>query len=172
MAISSVSMGMNGTQWGAYKQKLSQATKDEMERLGIPYNDSTSESQAKTLIQQAKLQDNKNNNTTNNNTANNNSSSKNPLFEQAKKLAQKLGLAVDEKANFEELLTQIETTLEEKIQANSDNMDMLTELKGYSRQLAMIQSQTTGSYGSDSTNQALMMSLEMLSQYNKSFLNN
>ena len=167
MAINSVSMSMNGTQWGAYTQKLSQATKDEMDRLGIPYNDSTSESQAKMLIEQAKTQQDKNNNT-----SNNNASSQNSLLEQAKKLAQKLGLSVDEKANFEELLSQIETTLEEKINTNSDNVQMLTELKGYSRQLAMLQSQATGSYGSDSTNQALMMSLEMLSQYNKSFLNN
>ncbi len=167
MTISSVSMGMNGTQWGAYKQKLSQTTKDELQKLGIAYNDDMSETQAKALIVQAKSKENQ---TTLSN--NNNENSQNNLFEQAKKLAQKIGINVDEKATFEELLSKIETTLEEKIKSNSDNIQMLNELKGYSRQLAMLQSQSTGSYGSDSTNQALMMSLEMLSQYNRSFLNN
>jgi len=46
----------------------------------------------------------------------------------------------------------------------------LQRLEVYSRELASIQAQGKGGSGYDSTNQALMMSLEMLSQYNRNFL--
>ena len=168
MTVSSISTSMSATQWGAYQQKLSEATKAELEKLNIPYTDSTTESQAKILIDKAKEQQAQEE--TNSNAQNGTSTDE--LLEQAKKLAQKIGLSVDENISFEELMTKLETTLEEKIKASSDNVQMLNQLKEYSRQLATLQAQSVGSSGMDSTNQALMMSLEMLGQYNKSFLNN
>ena len=50
-------------------------------------------------------------------------------------------------------------------------MTALKELKSLSQELAFIQAQSNGSSGYDNTNQALMASLEMLSEYNKNFLN-
>jgi hypothetical protein len=47
---------------------------------------------------------------------------------------------------------------------------ILKRLKGLSQELAFIQAQSMGSSGYDNTNQALMTSLEMLSEYNKNFL--
>lgn len=167
MSINSVSMGMNATQWGAYKQKLSEATKAELQKLHIPFNDSTTEMEARALIAQALAKQDK----TNNNQNNQNNAPKDNLFEQAEKLAQKLGIGVEKNIGFEELLAKIEETLEYKIKNSSNDIQMLNELKNYSRQLSFIQSQAMGATNNDATNQALMMSLEMLSQYNKSFIN-
>ena len=97
---------------------------------------------------------------------------KDSLFEQAKKLASKLGLSVKEDANFLELLTQIEDVLETKIKENASNADMLYELKTYSSELAQLQQMASqGPVSINQTNEALIMSLEMLSQYNQSFFN-
>ena len=53
MSVNSVSIGMNGTQWGAYKQKLSDATKAKLAELNISYNDNMTEAQARSLIAEA-----------------------------------------------------------------------------------------------------------------------
>ena len=170
MSVNAVSIGMNGTQWGAYKQKLSEATKAKLAELNIPYNDNMTEAQARSLINEAlqKQEQSKNNNFN----GQNNQTPKDPLFEQAKQLAMKLGISVKEDANFLDLLTEIEDALEKKIKENQNNVDMLYELKAYSSQLATLQQMTSqGPTSANPTNEALMMSLEMLSQYNQSLLN-
>ncbi len=166
MTISSINLAMSASSYGAYNQKLTNSTKAELEKLGIQYNPNITEAEGKKLLAQAKTQNAKNN-SENSMTQNN---QKDSLFEKAKKLAQELGINVDEKQNFESLLSIIENTLEQKIQLNSNNEEMLKKLEGLSRELANIQAQSNGSSGYDSTNQALMTSLEMLSQYNKTFL--
>lgn len=167
MSVNAVNTGMNATQWGAYRQKLSEATKAELMRLHIPFNDTMTETEARALIAQALAKQEK----TNNNPSNQNNSPKDNLFEQAEKLAKQLGIQVEKNIGFEELLAKIETALEDKIKNSSNDIQMLNQLKDYSRQLSFIQSQAMGATNNDSTNQALMMSLEMLSQYNKSFIN-
>ena len=166
MTISSINLAMGASSYGAYNQKLTSATKAELEKLGIAYDPNITEAEGKRLIQQKKTQDIKKNNEENlqQNTQ------KDSLFEKAKKLAQELGINVDENQNFNSLLAIIESTLEQKIQVNSNNGEMLKKLEGLSRELANIQAQSNGSTGYDSTNQALMKSLEILSQYNKTFL--
>ncbi len=166
MTISSVNLAMSASSYGAYNQKLTSATKAELEKLGIVYDPNITEAEGKKLIQQKKTQDTQKNSQQN---LGQNSDS-NSLFEKAKKLAQELGIKVDEKQNFDTLLSIIESTLEQKIQVNSTNEEMLKKLEGLSRELANIQAQSSGSSGYNSTNQALMKSLEMLSQYNKTFL--
>ena len=170
MSVNSVSIGMNGTQWGAYKQKLSEATKAKPAELNIPYNDNMTEAQARGLINEAlqKQEQSRNDGFS----SKNNQTPKDSLFEQAKKLASKLGLSVKEDANFLELLTQIEDVLETKIKENASNADMLYELKTYSSELAQLQQMASqGPVSINQTNEALIMSLEMLSQYNQSFFN-
>lgn len=157
---------MGASSYGAYNQKLTSATKAELEKLGITYNPNITEAEGKKLIQQKKTQDTQNN--SEHNLGQN--TNKDSLFEKAKELAEKIGIKVDEKENFTSLLAKIESTLEEKIQASSNNEEMLEKLRGLSQELANIQAQSNGSVGYDSTNQALMASLEMLSQYNKNFL--
>ena len=65
----------------------------------------------------------------------------------------------------------IQAKIEEKLAVSSNDINALKELKGLSQELAFIQAQSVGSSGYDNTNQALMTSLEMLSEYNKNFLN-
>ena len=169
MSVNSVSIGMNGTQWGAYKQKLSDATKAKLAELNIPYNDNMTEAQARSLIAEALAKQAQNKNKFNNQ---NGRPSNDPMMEQAKELARKLGISVKEDANFLDLLTEIEDALEKKIKENQNNVDMLYELKAYSSQLATLQQMTSqGTVSANPTNEALMMSLEMLSQYNQSLLN-
>ena len=166
MTISSINLAMGASSYGAYNQKLTSATKAELEKLGITYNPNITEAEGKKLIQQKKAQDTQNN--SEHNLGQN--TNKDSLFEKAKELAEKIGIKVDKKENFTSLLAKIESTLEEKIQASSNNEEMLEKLRGLSQELANIQAQSNGSVGYDSTNQALMASLEMLSQYNKNFL--
>ena len=166
MTISSINLAMGASSYGAYNQKLTSATKAELEKLGITYNPNITEAEGKKLIQQKKTQDTQNN--SEHNLGQN--TNKDSLFEKAKELAEKIGIKVDEKENFTSLLAKIESTLEEKIQASSNNEEMLEKLRGLSQELANIQAQSNGSVGYNSTNQALMASLEMLSQYNKNFL--
>ena len=167
MTISSINLAMGASSYGAYNQKLTSATKAELEKLGIAYDPNITEAEGKRLIQQKKTQDIKKNNEENlqQNTQ------KDSLFEKAKKLAQELGINVDENQNFNSLLAIIESTLEQKIQVNSNNGEMLKKLEGLSRELANIQAQSNGSTGYDSTNQALMKSLEIMAQYNMNYLN-
>lgn len=166
MTISSINLAMGASSYGAYNQKLTSATKAELEKLGIAYDPNITEAEGKKLIQQKKTQDTQKSSQENSNQ----NSQKDPLFEKAKELAQKIGIKVDENQNFDSLLAKIEDTLEQKIQLNSNNEEMLKKLEGLSRELANIQAQSNGSSGYNSTNQALMASLEMLSQYNKNFL--
>ena len=55
MTISSINMAMSASSWGAYNQKLSQATKQKLDELHISYNENTTEEQARALINQPKV---------------------------------------------------------------------------------------------------------------------
>ena len=171
MAINNVNLAMSASSYGAYSQRLTEATAAELRRLGISFDpNNTSESQGKALIAQYKAvhSDNKN---TGDNFTKNHASKTNDLFERAKKLAEKLGIAVDEKIDFKTLLSIIGQTIEAKLTISQNNISLLKELKSYSEELASIQAESIGaSY--DTTNKALERSLEMLSLYNKSYLNN
>lgn len=167
MGISSINLAM-GASYGAYNQKLTQATKNMLEQLGIPYNQNITEDEGKRLIKAHEAQKREN---AQQDSMFQNQSNSNDLFEKAKKLAQKVGVSFPEDVEFKQLLALIETKLEEKIAASSNNMTALKELKSLSQDLAFIQAQSNGSSGYDNTNQALMASLEMLSQYNKNYLN-
>lgn len=167
MGISSISYAM-GASYGAYSQKLTQDTKQKLEELGIPFNSNISEQEGKRLIKAFEASKNE---SANQNGLFQNQTNSSDLFKKAKKLAEKLGIAVPEGANFQQLLTSIEVKLEEKLQSAQGNVSQLKELKNLSQELAFIQAQSNGSAGYDATNQALMTSLEMLSEYNKNFLN-
>mgnify|MGYP007068173104 CR=1 FL=1 len=52
MAISSVNYNLNAS-WGAYNQKLTKATKEKLDSLGISYTDNMTEAEGKRLIQTA-----------------------------------------------------------------------------------------------------------------------
>jgi len=163
MAISSINQSMSGSSWGAYNQKLTKKTKEELDSLGIAYNNNISENEAKQLIRNAKTQNDLNNNQNQNSQSN--------LFEKAKELAKKLGIEVDEKIDFKQLLTIIENALEARISGASNNMSELQYLKALSSDLSNLQAQANASSGYDNTNQALMKTLEMMSEYNKNYLN-
>ena len=170
MAISNVNIAMGASSFGAYQQKLTQATKQELEKLGITYNPSITEQEGKALIAQKRAQEAHNQNSAGANFNKNQQSQKNDLFERTKKLAEKLGVPYDEKTDFKTLLSLIEQALESKIQTSQSDMNILKQLKAYSEELASIQAESMGA-AYDTTNQALQMSLEMLSLYNKNFLN-
>ena len=156
MGISSINMVM-GASWGAYNQKLTQATRDRLESLGIPFNSNISEEEGKKLLKTYEAA--KNEITKEKNSSSSNQSSSD-LFEKAKKLAEKIGIQVSEGINFQQLLMVIQAKLEEKISTNSNDINALKELKGLSQELAFIQAQSNGSSGYDNTNQALMTSLD------------
>ena len=166
MGISNVNMAL-GASYGAYSQKLTQATRNQLVELGIPFSENITEEQAKKLINSWKATNDKNAKQESTFAGSNSSSD---LFEKAKKIAQKLGIKVDEKMSFQSLLAIIENTLTQKIESSSNNIELLNKFKGLSQELASIQAQSNGSSGYDATNQALMASLEMLSSYNKNFL--
>ena len=168
MVISSINLAMGASSYGAYNQKLTSATKAELDKLGIVYDANMTEAEGKSLVQKAKAEKSQNEN---NNSKFSNNQQTNDLFEKAKALAQKLGIEVEEGMQFTQLLAIIEATLESKIEASRGNMDVLTKLSSLSQDLAFIQAMSTGSTGFDSTNKALEMSLEMLSLYNQNFLN-
>ncbi len=167
MGISSINLAM-GASYGAYSQKLTQATKQTLEKLGIPFNQNITEEEGKRLIKTHEAQKREN---AQQEGMFQNQPNSSDLFEKAKKLAQKVGVAVPENIEFKQLLGLIEAKLEEKISASSNNVAALKELKSLSQDLAFLQAQSNGSSGYDNTNQALMASLEMLSEYNKNFLN-
>ena len=167
MGISSINLAY-GASYGAYSQRLTQATREKLETLGIPYKQNISEEEGKKLIKTFEAQKQENANQKN---MFQNSSSSNDLFEKAKKLAEKLGIQVPENIGFQQLLIAIQAKIEERLAASSNNINALKELKSLSQELAFIQAQSNGSSGYDNTNQALMTSLEMLSEYNKNFLN-
>ena len=167
MGISKVNYSL-GASWGAYNQKLTQATKSKLDELGIAYKDNITEEEAKKLIKTYEASQKEN---ANNEFLSNNNASKNDLFEKAKKLAQKVGVEVQEGVNFQQLLYLIESKLSQKINANSNNIEALKELKSLSQELASIQAQSNGSSGYNDTNRVLLASLEMMSEYNKNLLN-
>ncbi|MBQ4646570.1 MAG: hypothetical protein IJB79_04405 [Candidatus Gastranaerophilales bacterium] len=167
MGISSVNIAY-GASYGAYNQRLTQATRQKLEALGIPYNQNITEEEGKRLIKAFEAQKREN---ANQQGMFQNPSNSNDLFEKAKKLAEKLGIQVPKEVNFQQLLMAIQTKIEERLAISSNDINALKELKGLSQELAFIQAQSNGSSGYDSTNQALMTSLEMLGEYNKNFLN-
>lgn len=167
MGISSVNYTL-GASYGAYSQKLTQATKSKLDALGIPYNSNITEDEAKKLIKAAETSKGEK---ANQDGLFQNNSNSNDLFEKAKKLAEKLGIQVNEGANFTQLLQAIETKIEQRLVVCRNDIDAIKELRNLSQELAFIQAQSNGSSGYDNTNQALMASLEMLSEYNKNFLN-
>lgn len=167
MGISSINLAY-GASYGAYNQKLTQATKQQLEELGIAYDKNITEQEGRRLIKAHEAQKHQQENQSGMFQNPQNSSD---LFEKAKKLAQKVGVSFPEDIEFKQLLGLIETKLEEKIAASSNNVAALKELKSLSQDLAFIQAQSNGSSGYDNTNQALMASLEMLSEYNKNYLN-
>ena len=166
MGIKSINLAMAAS-YGAYSQRLTQATKHKLEALGIPYNAGITEDEGKKLIKahEAKKQEN-----LNQGGMFQNGPQTSDLFEKAKKLAEKLGIQVPQEANFQQLLSAIEVKLEQRLASSKNDINALKELKGLSQELAFIQAQSNGSAGYDNTNQALMTSLEMLSEYNKNFL--
>ncbi len=170
MAISNINLAMSASSYGAYEQRLTSATKAELERLGIPYDpNKTTEAQGKALIAEFKSKEAHNKQAQNNFTKSNKNKTSD-LYEKALKLAQKLGVEPEEGLEFNSLLALIEQKLEAKISSAQNNQMLLKQLEGYSQELASIQAESTGaSY--DTTNRALQMSLEMLSLYNKNYLN-
>ena len=165
MSIRSINYAF-GASYGAYNQKLTNETRQKLEELGIAYNQNISENEAKKLIKQT--QESKNSN--NQDLSNQNFASKDELLEKAKKLAQKIGIEIPEELTFEQALSLIEAKLEEKISQSENNIDALKKLRSLSSDLASLKAQGSGSMGYDSTNRALMTSLEMLSEYNKNFI--
>lgn len=167
MGIHSINLAY-GASYGAYNQKLTQQTKEKLEALGISYAKNISEKDAQKLIQsfEAQKQQEANQSGIFQNTSNGNS-----LLDRAKKLAEKLGIQVPQGATLQQILILIQAKIEEKLATSSNDINALKELKNFSQELAFIQAQSNGSSGYDNTNQALMTSLEMLSEYNKNFLN-
>jgi len=168
MTIKSVNIAM-GASYGAYSRKLTPETKAKLLKYGIPFSENTTESNGQALLRSfeaSKKQE------LNQQSSSNNAKSQSDLFEKAKKLAQKIGVSVDENIQFHQLVIIIQQVLEQKISASENNITALKELRGYSQELADIQALGNGSSGYDNTNQALMMSLEMLSEYNKNFFKN
>ena len=168
MTISSINMAMGASSYGAYNMKLTQATANKLNELGIPYDPNITESQGQQLLRTAqasqKTQYNKDKPESESN------ESKDPIYKKLLELAQKLGISPDG-LSFNELISKIEETLENKIASAKNDESRLLELKQLSQTLAEIQAQNAGSMGYDSTNKALEMSLELLSQYNKGFIN-
>ena len=167
MTIKGINIAM-GASYGAYSQKLTQATKQELVDLGIPFDANITEKEGKALIAAHNAQNKKNAQQENFTQSNQNNQSE--LLEKAKKLAQKVGVAFPEEIEVKQLLALIQEKLEEKITASENNPNELKNLKNLSYELSSIQAQCSGSMGYDNTNQALLKSLELLGQYNKNQL--
>lgn len=167
MGINSIKLAY-GASYGAYNQKLTPETKQKLESLGIPFNSNITEQEGKNLL---KAHEAKKEEKTGQDTLFQNPQNSNSLLEKAKKLAEKLGIQVPENVNFQQLLIAIETKIEQRLALSSNDINAIKELKNLSQELAFLQAQSKGSSGYDSSNQALMDSLEMLSKYNKNFLN-
>ncbi len=171
MAISSVNYNLNSS-YGAYVKKLTMATRQKLIELCIPFSENTTEEEALALINKAlsakKAKDEEKANLQNGFSNKNQNDS---LYEKALKLAEQIGVQVPKDFTLQQILPLIEAKLEEKIEANKNNIVLLKQLKAFSAELANIQAQSNGSAGYDNTNQALMKSLEILSEYNKNFLN-
>jgi len=162
MSVRSINYNINAS-YGAYNQKLTPQTKHLLEQAGIPYNQNTTESEGRKLLASAK----------NNNEQNlfSNQNRNTSLIDRAIALAKRLGVNIGEGMDLKQILALIESALEQKIAVSQNDIDEIKKLKEFSSELASLQAQANGSTGYDNTNQALMMSLEMLSEYNKNFLN-
>lgn len=168
MSIGTINIAM-GASYGAYNQKLTTQTRQQLEALGIPFSPTITEQEGRALIKKAQnsskgsneqdLSKNKNPNTP-----------KDDLLERAQKLAQKLGISVQEGMGLNSLLEKIESNLEQKIYANQNNIMALDMLKGFSQELSAIQAQANTGMNQNGAEQALMKSLEVLSLYNKNFM--
>ena len=168
MAIKNINLAMAGS-YGAYSQKLTQATKQELEQLGIPFNQNTTEKEGKSLISEYRTKNKENAQQEGFISAGKPTESE--LLKKAKTLAKKVGVEFPEQIELNQLLILIQEKLEEKIASCKNNPEKLQELKVLSQELSSIQAQSNGSMGYDSSNQALLKSLELLGQYNKNFLN-
>ena len=160
MSIRSINYNINAS-YGAYNQKLTQKTKDELDNANIPYNANMTESEGRKLLSSAKSH----------NEQSLFSGGNSSLKERAIELARQLGINVNEDMGLQQILALIEQALEQKIAVSKNDLDEIKQLREFSKELASLQAQANGSTGFDNTNQALMMSLEMLSEYNKNFLN-
>jgi len=161
MSVRSINYNF-GASYGAYNQKLTSQTKKELEEAGISYNQNTTEAEGRRLLQSAKS----NNEQSLFQGQNPNSS----LMDRAIALAKKLGVDVNENMEIKQILVLIENALEQMISRSQNDIDEIKRLREFSSELASIQASANGSTGYDNTNQALMMSLEVLSEYNKNFL--
>ena len=171
MSINRLNIAMGASSWGAYSQKLSPATKAKLARYGIPYDERMTEQEGRQLIAQyERAHNNQADLNKNKQFEQNNSGAKDDVKQRLLQLAKEVGVSVNEQDENKKIASLIEQTLEDKISKASDNKPLLEQLKNLSRDLASIQAQQSGSSGYDNTNQALMMSLELLSQYNKNFM--
>ena len=168
MTISSINIAMGASSYGAYNMKLTQATANKLNELGISYDPNITEAQGQQLLRSAQAA--QKTQYTKDNTSNKDDNSNNEIYKKVLELAKKLGIS-PEGMSFNELISKIEETLENKIASATNDESKLLELKQLSQTLADIQAQNTGSMGFDATNKALEMSLELLSQYNRGFVN-
>ena len=161
MGISSINNAY-GASYGAYNQKLTKQTKELLDENGIIYNSNITEAQAQKLLKAHESQKASQENAFQGNSGDS-------LHKRAVELAKKLGISPDG-LTFEQILAKIKQVLEEKIKANPNNLQALQELKSLNEELSFIEAQSKGSSGFENSNQALMQSLELLSEYNKNFL--
>ena len=161
MSIRSINYNI-GASYGAYNQKLTASTKRKLDEAGIPYNPNMTETEGKELLANAKAH--------NEQSLFSGQKQSNSLADRAIALAKKLGVDVDEKTDLKQILSLIEQKLKQMIAQNQNDIDEIKKLKEFSSELASLQAQSNGSSGFNNTNQALMMSLEMLGEYNKNFL--
>lgn len=162
MTIRSINIAYGASSYGAYNKKLTQQTKDELEKLGIAYDKNITEDKARVLIKSKTVK-------TNSSAKEETSEGRDDLFEKAVRLAKKLGIVVTGRESFQEIMSKIESVIKQKAMENKTDIKALEELKSISYEFSALQAQTTGSLGFNST-KSLMDSLEMLSKYNRTFL--
>lgn len=159
---------LNHGSYGAYEQKLTTLTKQKLIENNIPFNDKTSEKEGQRLLSEA-LKKNKTN--TERIASGNDRDSQDPLRKRVESLALKVGVKVKPGEDLKKVLNEIEENLKEKLKESGNDIGTVLELRGLSLELAGLQGELNGSSGYDNTNQPLIASLEMLSQYNKNFMN-
>ena len=123
MSVNSIRTLM-GTAYGAYNKKLTQETRAELMKLGIPFDSNITENEGKRLLNIYKS----NNSSANQQNLQNNNQ-QNGLFEKAKKLAQKVGVEVDEKESFENLLSKIESAITNRLESSKNDETELKKLQ-------------------------------------------
>ncbi len=165
MDINSLSGAFYGS-FGAYNQKLTQKTKEKLDKLGIIYDAKISEAQGKSLLkahQQGNLKEN---------VFDFNQNSKNSygdeLFKRALELAKKLGVEANENNDIKSVLSLIEQELKKRAQERNLDIDSIKELKRFSDEFELLNIQANGA---NTMNFNLMDSLDIMGKYNKNFLN-